>query len=60
MDHQWLSMRASYMDFNVSIPYSQFVVIGEDIGSTKFNQGYVSSVESKCTVDINQFYIITC
>jgi hypothetical protein len=42
MDHQWLSMRASYMDFNVSIPYSQFVVIGEDIGSTKFNQGYVS------------------
>jgi hypothetical protein len=31
MDHQWLSMRASYMDFNVSIPYSQFVEIGEDI-----------------------------
>ena len=31
MDHQWLAMRASYMDFNVCIlqPESSFWVIGD-------------------------------
>jgi len=31
MDHQRLSIRASYLDFNVTIPESQLVEIGEDI-----------------------------